>query len=55
MKMVKTKHKEFADDIPIMLCQHSSWIMGSKINKEGRIQIPLSSPIMVDTLAQNPR
>ena len=34
--MVEIKHKEFIDVVPIMPRQNSSWIMGSRIYREGR-------------------
>ena len=36
--MVEIKHKEFIDVVPIMPRQNSSWIMGSRIYREGRTQ-----------------
>ena len=42
--MMKIKHKDFIGDIPIMSCENSSWIMGLRIEGEGRPQIPPSSP-----------
>ena len=50
--MVEIKHKELIDVVPIMPCQNSSWIMGSRIYGEGRTQIPLNSPTIIDTLAK---
>ena len=38
--MVEIKHKDFIDFVPIMPCQNSLWIMGSKIYGEARTQIP---------------
>ena len=37
-----------------MTCQNSSWIMDSRIYGEETTQIPLSSPTMIDFLAQGP-
>ena len=37
------------DVVPIMLCQNSSWKMGSRIYGEGRTQI-----LLIDPLAQDP-
>ena len=34
--MVKIKHKDFIDAVPIIPCQNSSWIMGLRIYGEGR-------------------
>ena len=52
--MVKTKRKDFIDVVPIMTCQNSSWIIGSRIYGEGTTQIPLISPTTIDPLAQDP-
>ena len=35
-EMVKIKHKDFIDAVPIMPCQNSSWIMELRIYGEGR-------------------
>ena len=53
--MVKIKHKDVLDVVPIMLCQSSSWIMSSRIYGKGRTLNLLSSPITIDPLAQDPR
>ena len=39
---------------PIMPYQNSSWIMESKMYREERIQISLSSSAMIDPLTQDP-
>ena len=52
--MMKIKHKDFIDVVPIMLCLNTSWIMRSRIYGKGRIQIPLSSYTTIDPLAQDP-
>ena len=52
--MVEIKHKDFIDIVPIMSCQNSPWIMRSGIYREGRAQIPLSSPTTIDPLAPDP-
>ena len=36
------KQKDFIGVTPVMPCQNSSWIMGLRIYREGRTQIPLS-------------
>ena len=51
--MVEINHKEFIDVVPVILYQNSSWIMGSNIYGEGRTQIPLSLPTMINHLAQD--
>ena len=53
-RMVKKRHKEFIDVVPIISSQNSTWIMGSRIYGGGRIQISLSSPTVIDPLAQDP-
>ena len=50
---LEIKHKD-SIDVPIMPCQNSSWIMGSRIYEERRTQIPLSSPAGIDPLAKDP-
>ena len=50
--MVKIKHKDYIDAVPIMPCQNSSYIMGLRINGEGRIQIYLSSSATIGPLAR---
>ena len=50
--MVKIKHKDFIGAAPVMPCQNSSWIMGLRIYREGRNQIPLSSPATIGPLAR---
>ena len=42
--MVKIKHKDFIDPVPIMPCQNSFWIMGLGIY-DGRTQIPWVHPL----------
>ena len=49
--MVKIKHKDFIDAVPIMPCQSSSWI-GFGIYGEGRTQIPLSLAGTIGPLAR---
>ena len=44
------KHKCFIGDLPIMLCENSSWIMGLRIFGEGITQIPPSSPATIGPL-----
>ena len=51
---MEIKHNEFIDVVPIMPCQNSSCIMGSRIYGERKNQIPLSSPTTIDPLAQDP-
>ena len=51
--IVEIKHKEIRNVVSIMPCQNSLWIMGSRIYGEGRTQIPLSLPTMIDPLAQD--
>ena len=36
------------------ILQNSFWIMGWRIYREGRTQIPLSSPTMIDPQTQDP-
>ena len=38
--MVEIKHKDFIDVVPIIPCQNSLWIMGSRIYREERAQNP---------------
>ena len=47
--MKEAKHKNF-----ILPCLNSSCIMGWRIYREGRTQIPLSSPVTTDSLAEDP-
>ena len=47
------KIQKFIDVVPIMHRQNSSWIMDSRIYEEGRTKISLSSPTMIDPLAQD--
>ena len=42
--MVEIKRRDFIDVVPIMPCQDSSWIMGSRIYGEGRTQTRQSLP-----------
>ena len=37
--MVEMKHEEYIEDVPIMPCRNSLWIMGSRIYGEGTTQI----------------
>ena len=53
--MVKTKHKEFINVVPIIPCQNSSWIKGSRISGGRRTQILLSLPPTIDHMAQDPQ
>ena len=53
-RVVETRHKEFIHVVPVMPCQNSLWIMGSRIYGEGRTQIPLRSLATIDSLAQVP-
>ena len=50
--MVKIKHKDFIDAVPIIPCQNSPWIMGLRIYGERRTQIPLISPATIGPLAR---
>ena len=52
--MVEVKQKDFINMVPIMPCQGSSWIMGSRIYGEGRTQTSLNSPNEIDSLAEDP-
>ena len=52
--MKEIKHRNFIDVIQILPCLNSSWIMGWRIYGGGRTQILLSSPTIVDSLAQDP-
>ena len=45
--------KHFIDDVSVMPCQNSLWIMDWRIYGEGRTQIPLSSSATIDPLAQD--
>ena len=42
--MLKIKHKDLINAVPIMPCQNQLWIMSLRIYGEGTVQIPLSSP-----------
>ena len=42
--------KDSIDVVPIMPCQHSSWIMGLRIYGAGRTQNPLSPPAVIGSL-----
>ena len=44
---------DFRYAVSIMPWQNSLWIMNSMIYGEGRTQIPLSSPVTIDLLAQD--
>ena len=46
---------DFRYAVSIMPWQNSLWIMNSMIYGEGRTQIPLSSPVTIDLLAQDTR
>ena len=49
--MVKIKHRDVINAIQIMSCQNSSWVMGLRIDGEGRTQIPLSSAATIGPFA----
>ena len=50
--MVKIKHKDFVDAVPIIPRRNSLWIMGFRIYGERRTQILLSSPATIGPLAR---
>ena len=52
---IRNKTQRLYGAVPLMCCQTSSWIMGSRIYAEGRTQIPVSSPTTKDSLVQDPR
>ena len=52
--VVEIEHKDFINVAPIMPCQKSSRIMGSRIYGEGRTQISLNSHTMIDPPTQDP-
>ena len=49
--MVKIKHRDVINAIQTMSCQNSSWVMGLRIDGEGRTQIPLSSAATIGPFA----
>ena len=51
--MVKIKHKDLIGAAPVMPCQNALWIASLRIYREGRTQIPLSSPATIGPLARN--
>ena len=51
-EMVKIKHEDFIDAVPLTPCQNQTWIMGFRIYGEGRTQILLSSPTTVGSLVR---
>ena len=50
--MMEIKHQDFIEAFPSVCWQISLWIMGSKTYGEERTQIPLSSPITIDSVAK---
>ena len=51
-EIVKIKHEDFIDAVPLTPCQNPTWIMGFRIYGEGRTQILLSSPTTVGSLVR---
>ena len=48
--MMKVKHKDFIDAVPIFLCQNPSWMMGLRIYGEEGTQILLNLPATIGPL-----
>ena len=53
-KIKLIKRIKWARIVSIMRCQNSPWIIGLRIYREGKTQIPLSSPTTKYLLAQDP-
>ena len=52
--MVEIRPKDFINIVPVIPYRNLLWIMGSRIYRKGKTQIPLSPPITIDAQAQDP-
>ena len=52
--MVEIRPKDFINIVPVISYRNLLWIMGSRIYRKGKTQIPLSPPITIDAQAQDP-